>query len=98
MNELKITTAEVRNCAQQLRRLNVSLDDVLTRAKSEMRALSGVWQSDGSETIRQRFEQFSQKFDEEKETVEEYARFLDLTAESYDSLESTITDNASTFN
>ena len=98
MNELKITTAEVRNCAQQLRRLNVSLDDVLTRAKSEMRALSGVWRSDGSETIRQRFEQFSQKFDEEKETVEEYARFLDLTAESYDSLESTITDNASTFN
>ncbi len=98
MNELKITTAEVRNCAQQLRRLNVSLDDVLTRAKTEMRALSGVWQSDGSETIRQRFEQFSQKFVEEKETIEEYARFLDLTAESYDSLESTITDNASTFN
>ena len=98
MNELKITTAEVRNCAQQLRNLNVSLDDVLTRAKSEMRALSGVWRSDGSETIRQRFEQFSQKFDEEKETIEEYARFLDLTAESYDSLESTITDNASTFN
>lgn len=97
MSELKISLAQVRECASELRRLNASLDEVLSRAKNEMRALSGIWQSDGSEVIRQRFEHFSHKFVEEKETIEEYARFLDRTAETYDSLETTITENASSF-
>ena len=97
MSELKISLAQVTECAQELRRLNTSIDNVLTSAKEEMRALSAIWQSDGSEMIRQRFEHFSKKFTEEKETIEEYAAFLDCTAESYDSLESTITENASSF-
>ncbi len=97
MSELKISLAQVTECAQELRRLNTSIDNVLTSAKEEMRALSAIWQSDGSEMIRQRFEHFSKKFTEEKETIEEYAAFLDRTAESYDSLESTITENASSF-
>ncbi len=97
MSELKISLAEVRECAQEMRRLNTSIDTVLTNAKEEMRALSGIWQSDGSEMIRQRFEHFARKFIEEKETIEEYAQFLDRTADSYDSLESTITENASSF-
>ena len=97
MSELKISLAQVTECAQELRRLNTSIDNVLTSAKEEMRALSAIWQSDGSEMIRQRFEHFSKKFTEEKETIEEYVAFLDRTAESYDSLESTITENASSF-
>ena len=97
MGDIKITIADVRNTAGELRRLNTSLDNVLEKTKNEMRSLSAIWSSDGSEMIRQRFEHFSKKFLEEKETIEEYARFLDLTAESYDSLESTITENASTF-
>ena len=70
MSELKISLAQVTECAQELRRLNTSIDNVLTSAKEEMRALSAIWQSDGSEMIRQRFEHFSKKFTEEKETIE----------------------------
>ncbi len=97
MNSLKITLAEVKNCSDELRRLNASLDSVLQRARDDMRTLSAVWQSDGSEMIRQRFENFSQKFTQEREVIEEYARFLDLASTSYDSLEATITENASSF-
>lgn len=97
MNSLKITLAEVKTCAQEMRRLNTSLDSVLQKAKEDMRSLSNIWQSDGSEVIRQRFEHFSQKFEKEREVIEEYARFLDLTSASYDTLESTISENASNF-
>ena len=61
MGDIKITIADVRNTASELRRLNTSLDNVLEKTKNEMRSLSAIWNSDGSEMIRQRFEHFSKK-------------------------------------
>ena len=50
--------------------------------------------SDGGEAIRAKFNVFATRFETEKETIDSYAAFLDRTAESYDTLETTITSNA----
>ncbi len=97
MDQIKISLGEVSNLAAQIRLINTNLDDVLNYVKQLMNELNSVWNSDGATAITNRFMQFSLRFEKESETIENYARFLDYTVASYDSLESTITSNASTF-
>lgn len=96
-NNIKITSVEVSNTASQMRNLNAQLDDVLKNISNMMNDLSSVWESTGAETIISKFRTFANRFVSESETIENYCKFLDLTVQSYDSLESTITANASNF-
>lgn len=97
MEQIKISLNEVSDLACDIRRINENLNDVLEYVRSEMKSLSNIWDSDGSDMIRQRFEYFSRKFSEEKDTIEAYAKFLDHTVATYSSLESTISKNANGF-
>lgn len=96
-DHIKITMPEVSATASQMRNLNGQLDEVLKSIANKMNELSSVWQSAGAETIANKFKTFANRFIIESETIEDYCKFLDLTVESYDSLESTITANASNF-
>ncbi len=97
MDGIKIQLAAVSDAAQMLRAQNQTLYDLLQQMKKQMNDLSAVWISDGSEAIRARFMAFSNQFDVQKEVIERYAQFLDRTVSSYDSIESTIAANASSF-
>lgn len=98
MENLKITLPEVTQIAAELRRISANIEDSLEFVKREMNSLASCWVSDGSEMLKQRFNHFSQKFAEQKEVIAAYARFLDYAVSSYDSLESTIYNNASNLN
>ena len=97
MDTISITLPEVRNTASQIRLINTNLDDTLAYVSKLMSDLNSVWVSEGAETLLSRFLQFSGRFSVESETIESYANFLDFTVSTYDSLESTITSNASYF-
>jgi len=98
MHNIQITLPEVSALAKEMRVLNEQMREVLENTKQQMNALAGVWQSQGAEEIRARFQHFSLRLQQEYDTIERYAKFLDHTVASYDSLESTIKANASTFN
>lgn len=98
MENIKISLQEVNNLASSLKTINVKMYDLLQNAKYEMNSLSSVWESDGSDTIRQRFNLFGNKFEDLKTVIDSYVRFLETTVSSYDSLENTINANASSFN
>lgn len=95
MADIKISLDDVSHSASQLRSLNASMDEQLLTMKNEMNALDASWVSDASQEIRTHFNMFAARFEKERERIEEYARFLDLTVESYEALESSITSNAS---
>lgn len=95
MEELHISLGQVSKCAQKIRMFNQEMLDTLTRMRQEMNSTSASWISEGGETIRSRFNQFAARFDTQKQLIDTYAAFLDRTVESYDSLETTITSNAS---
>lgn len=97
MDSLKISLPEVSATASQIRQYNANLDQTLSYVNKIMNELNSVWLSEGEETLLSRFQKFSQKFIDESEIIENYARFLDETVSSYDSLESTIVANASNF-
>ena len=95
MANIHISLQEVQDTANQLRSLNMLMDEELNAMKSEMNRLDSSWISDGSLEIRNKFNLFSTRFEKQKETINQYAKFLDLAVSSYNTLETTITSNAS---
>ncbi|MDO4197717.1 MAG: pore-forming ESAT-6 family protein [Erysipelotrichaceae bacterium] len=96
-NSIRITLHEVSNIASEIRNCNGNMDATLSTVTRLMNELNSVWQSEGQETLLARFQRFSSVFNDESEIIESYARFLDDTVSSYDSLESTIVANAANF-
>lgn len=95
MNNIKISLQEVQNCQKQIENLNERIYVLLSDMKNQMNNLNTTWISDSANTIRARFNQFSARFDTQRETIDAYAKFLALTISSYDNLETTINANAS---
>lgn len=95
MANIRISLAEVSDTASRIRSLNAQMYNDLMEMKKDMDLLNGTWVSDGSQEIRSRFNLFARRFEKQKAVIDSYARFLDLTVQSYDTLESTITGNAS---
>ena len=98
MNGIKISLQEVVNCQKQIESLNIKIYDLLNDMKNQMNGLNVSWVSDSANTIRDRFNQFSNRFEIQMETINNYVKFLDMTVNSYDSLEQTINTNASQTN
>ncbi len=98
MDNIKISLNEVANCAQSLRLLNERMYEKLQIIKKDINDLNNSWISDGGETIRNRFNIFANRFEVQKDTIESYSKFLDLTVSSYDLMETSINANASSFN
>ena len=98
MDNIRITLPEVSETASQIRNYNSTMDEILNFVSKTMNELNSIWESDGEEMLLSRFQRFATRFIDESEVIESYARFLDSTVSDYDSLESTIVANASSFN
>lgn len=94
---INISLAEVTNTASSIRNINQQLTARLEEIRQEMNNLSSTWQSEGSETIRTKFNGLAPKFENYREIVESYAEFLDRTVAGYDAAETSINSNASAF-
>ena len=94
---IKISLGEVSATAGTIRTLNTSLNDKLLEIQKEMNDLAATWQSPAGETIRERFNGLVPAFENYKQIIESYAKFLDNTVSSYESTETQIQNNASAF-
>jgi WXG100 family type VII secretion target len=97
MEGLKITLGEVSKTAGQLRTFNQQLTNKLHEIKKYMNELAQYWDSDASSTIRQNFNALEPRFEEYRQVVENYAKFLDNTVAYYNEAENKINNNASMF-
>ncbi|WP_239617476.1 pore-forming ESAT-6 family protein [Cohnella mopanensis] len=94
---ISISLGAVAKTAATIRNLNSSLSTKLDEIKKEMGNLSSTWQSDASNTIRNNFNALAPRFEEYKQVVESYAKFLDNTVTNYEAAETAINSNASAF-
>ena len=62
-----------------------------------MNDLEATWKSDAASDIRAAMNALKPRFEEYKNVVESYAKFLVNTAQNYESTESGIQSNASAF-
>lgn len=94
MNDLRITLAEVTQTASLIRTENQQLTNCLQDIHQCMNQLSNDWQSPAAQTIRAKFQGMLPIFDQYREIVENYAKFLDQTVQTYQSIESQLNSHA----
>lgn len=97
MDNLKITLADVTRTAGFIRAQNEQLNGSLREINGYMTQLSNDWQSPASERIRTRFHAMLPVFENYKMIVESYAKFLDQTVTTYQSMESALDAGAEGF-
>lgn len=94
---IHISLDQVSKTAGTVRTINTSLDSRLQDIKKQMNDLAQTWQSDASNTVRERFNALLPKFENYKSIIESYAKFLDSTVTNYNAVETHINSNASSF-
>ncbi|MDY4489835.1 MAG: pore-forming ESAT-6 family protein [Candidatus Faecousia sp.] len=94
---IKVTTQVLTETASKIRTINANMDNKLTNINEKMNALQNTWQSAASDDIRAAMNAMKPRFEEYKRVVESYAKFLDTTAQSYETTETTAQNNASAF-
>lgn len=96
-DSIKISTQVLVDTADKVRTINKNLDDRLAEINSSMNALEATWKSDAATDIRKAMNDMKPRFEEYKNVVESYAKFLVNTAQSYESTEGAIQNNAGAF-
>lgn len=96
-DSIQISTQVLFDTAKEVRNINGSLDEKLTDINRCMNELESTWKSDAATDIREAMNAMKPRFAEYEKVVESYAHFLDETAKSYESTETTIQTNAGAF-
>lgn len=94
---IQISTQVLLDTAEKVRAINSTLDSKLADINKSMNDLEATWKSDAASDIRAAMNAMKPRFEEYKNVVESYARFLVNTAQSYESTESAIQTNANAF-
>lgn len=94
---IRISTQELINTAKRVRDINDTLTQKLEDINKNMNDLEATWKSDAATDIRAAMKALKPRFEEYKNVVESYAKFLTNTAQSYESTESAVQTNASAF-
>ncbi len=96
-DSIKISTQVLMDTAQKVRDCNTTMDAKLADINKNMNDLESTWKSDAATDIRAAMNAMKPKFEEYQNVIESYAKFLVNTAQSYESTESAVQNNASQF-
>lgn len=94
---IQVSTQVLIDTSAKVRGINQNLDTKLADINKSMNDLQATWKSEAAEDIRANMNALKPRFQEYKDVVESYCKFLDTTAQSYESTESAIKSNASQF-
>ena len=92
-----VSTQVLVDTASKVRSINASMDGKLADINSKMNSLESTWQSAAASDIRAAMNALKPRFEEYKNVVESYAKFLNNTAQTYDTTETTAQNNANQF-
>ena len=96
-DSIQISTQVLVDTAAKVRDINAALDGKLADINKSMNDLEATWKSDAASDIRAAMNAMKPRFEEYKNVVESYAKFLVNTAQNYESTESAIQTNANAF-
>ena len=96
-DSIKISTQVLTDTAQKVRNCNTAMDQKLSDINKNMNDLEATWKSDAAIDIRAAMNALKPKFEQYKNVIESYAKFLVNTAQSYETTEGAIQSNASAF-
>ena len=97
-DSIQVSTQVLRDTASKIRTINATMNSQLTEINKAMNDLESTWRSDAALDIRAAMNALRLKFFEGyKNIIDSYAKFLDNTAQNYETTEGAIQSNASAF-
>lgn len=96
-DSIQISTAVLQETADYIRVRNTTMEAKLADINKSMNDLEATWKSDAASDIRAAMNAMKPRFEEYKNVIESYAKFLVNTAQSYESTEGAIQTNAQAF-
>lgn len=94
---IDINTQTLIDTATKVNSINNDLDDKLKEINRKMNDLEQHWMSDAASDIRAAMNSLQPRFEQYKNIVTEYEKFLRNTAASYESTEQAVQTNANAF-
>lgn len=96
-DSIKISTQVLTDTAAKVRECNTKMDNQLADINKKMNDLEATWKSDAASDIRAAMNALKPKFEQYKNVIESYAKFLVNTAQSYETTEGAVQGNAGAF-
>lgn len=96
-DSIKISTQVLKDTAEKVNKINATMDEKLKDINKKMNDLESTWKSDAASDIRAAMNALNPRFEQYKEVVTSYSKFLVTTAQNYETTETTIQNNASQF-
>ena len=94
---IQVSTQVLLDTADKVRSINATLDSKLADINKNMNDLEATWKSDAATDIRAAMNALKPRFEEYKNVVDSYAKFLVNTAQNYETTESSVQSIANSF-
>lgn len=94
MATIKVNSAVMRDKASTFKTISTSIKTFTDEMTTEVENLKSVWEGESAETTVNKFKSLSEAFEGICNTINQYASFLEQAAESYDSVEASVTQAA----
>lgn len=94
MAEMKIDTQRLSTAATDIKNMNGSLNEILGSFSKKVEELQSTWESDAGERTQKAIKNLEPRFEDYRKVLNSYAEYLEKTAESYESTEKTLVNNA----
>lgn len=98
MAEIRVTAAEVRRKAEELRNLNSQFQSKVDELTNDEQSLAAMWEGDAKTAFHTAFNNDKTQWDAFHSLIEQYAVALDNIATEYDNKEAANASIASTRN
>lgn len=94
MATIKVNSTVMRDKANGFKTVSGSIKSFTSEMTAEIESLRSTWEGEAAETLVNKFKGLSDDFEEICKTINQYADFLNQAADSYDRVESSITQGA----
>ena len=94
---LQVDKEALQKTLETVQRKSSQMLEILQGIKETVLQLQGTWASEAGDEIRAAIDAMQQRFDDYKAVTDSYAAFLEKTMDTYFSLETKLTSDASAF-
>lgn len=87
MAEIKVNSETLRNASLQIKQEGANFSDLAIDFEQGLNSLSATWEGDAFNSFKSQLDSLSPSLDRYSEVIQEYATFLETTAEQYETTE-----------
>lgn len=87
MAEIKVNSTVLRDASTQIKNQGTNFQSVADAFEQGLNSLSSTWQGEAFDQFKAKLDSLAPSLDSYYEVIQEYATFLDTTAEKYEEAE-----------